>query len=179
MPQHPNETRYSPDDIIVFADLVSRWEKSLFVTAYRILSNAADAEEARQNVLLRILDNLQRMPDSDLEPWIRRCVINESLAVLRRRKRELRANERHAADQNGFTSCQSSQVDHRETSAAVQAALAKLDPETRAILSMQFDADMTIREIAAVVEKPHTTVQSQLTAALRKLRSKLALFVNE
>lgn len=160
-------------------DLVVRWEQSLYVTAFRILGNGADAEEARQNFLLRVIDKPALIPSQNIEPWLRRCIINESLALLRRRKRELKANQEHSAGRNGSTSRESSESDHREMVGAVQSSLMELTPETRALLSLRFDNDLTVRQIAEVVGKPHTTVQAQLSAAYRKLRIKLALFFEE
>ncbi len=47
----------------------------------------------------------------------------------------------------------------------------QLEPEQRAILSLRFDEQLTIREIGSVLKQPHTTVQSKLRRAIEQLRN--------
>jgi len=162
-----------------FVDLVACWEKSLFITAWRILGNSEDAEEARQNVLLRILESPDRLPASSFEPWIRRCIINEALSLLRRREREKGAYGKHADRIYGMAVPAAQPLEKEELSRVLQESLQELEPDTRVMLSLRFDDGLTIREIAEVVRKPHTTIQSALQSAYRVLRTKLALFEDE
>jgi len=56
-------------------------------------------------------------------------------------------------------------------------ALEALEPEQRAILSLRFDEECTIREIGSILEQPHTTVQSKLDRAIARLRELLDVSV--
>ena len=167
-----------------FTRLVRRWEDSMFVTAKRILGNSTDAQEARQNVLLNILRKPELVPDKGLEYWIRRCIINESLRLLRQRRADVRKNQFHSnADSNqssnGFVSEPESALEKLESAEALKDALKQLPPDLRVLLTLRFDDELTIREIAEVVDKPHTTVQSQLQSAIDRLRRALAKFAIE
>ena len=178
MPDEPRSKRAS-ENTDWFVDLVAEWETTMFVTAKRILGNATDAQEARQNVLLNILRTPERLPQEGLEYWIRRCIINESLRILRRRRTELKANERCTPSNNGLAADHQSALEFQETSEALQNALVQLSPELRVLLTLRFDDELTIRQIASVVNKPHTTVQSQLRTAIQRLRVMLANFASE
>ncbi len=164
-----------------FTQLVRRWEDSMFVTAKRILGNSADAQEARQNVLLNILRKPGLVPDNGLEYWIRRCIINESLRMLRQRRTEVREkqfclNAHPNPSSNGFVSEPESAFEKLESAEALRDALNQLAPELRVLLTLRFDDELTIREIADVVGKPHTTVQSQLQSAVNRLQRMLEKF---
>ncbi|MCA9202873.1 MAG: sigma-70 family RNA polymerase sigma factor, partial [Planctomycetales bacterium] len=52
-------------------------------------------------------------------------------------------------------------------------ALAELSPDARAILSLRFDEDLTFREIAVLLDRPPSTVKSQLAKAIAQLRDLL------
>ena len=49
----------------------------------------------------------------------------------------------------------------------------------RALLTLRFDEGLTIREIADVLETPHTTIQSRLQSTVRTLRARLGEFSGE
>ena len=62
--------------------------RSTFGLAYSLLDDAADAEEVRQIVLLRMIQRPQILPEAKkLASWIRRCVVNESITLIRQKKR--------------------------------------------------------------------------------------------
>ena len=157
-------------DPIAFEKLVGKFEHVMLRTAYRIVGQQADAEEIRQNVLVRIWQSPQRLPTtSPIGYWIRRCVINEAITMLRRNERDKRKENssvefRLAA--NELSSC-------GDEAESLSLAMNSLTPEQRAILSLRFDDQLTIREIAKTLERPHTTIQSQLTRTIDQLRGLL------
>jgi RNA polymerase sigma factor (sigma-70 family) len=52
-------------------------------------------------------------------------------------------------------------------------ALAALEPDQQALLSLRFDEGLTSREIADAVERPLSTVKSQIGNAVERLRALL------
>ncbi|MEZ4472859.1 MAG: RNA polymerase sigma factor [bacterium] len=62
--------------------------------ALRLLGNATDAEEALQDVFLKILDRVDDFDDQDKTlNWLYRITTNHCLNVIRGRKRRLAATE--------------------------------------------------------------------------------------
>ncbi len=161
-------------DRSAFARLVRTHEQQMLRTAFRIVGQQSDAEEVRQSVLLRIWQSPEKLPEPQrLGSWLHRCVVNESIALLRRRKRYER---RHVDSlEQVHLETQSTCEDEAEL---LRDAMSQLEPEPRAILSLRFDEQLTIREIASLLQQPHTTVQSKLERAIGRLRSHLETQVN-
>jgi RNA polymerase sigma-70 factor (ECF subfamily) len=100
-------------------------------------------------------------------PWlytIARNVLNDE---LRRREAERRAIERSEVDRP------SPESDAVEARRDVWAALETLSEEERESIALRFGADLTVPEIARLLEQPLTTVEGRVYRALRKLRSKI------
>ena len=70
--------------------------------------------------------------------------------------------EQHASAQN-----------LNEENEFIALAMEQLSGEQRAILAFRFDEKMTVRQIADLLELPHTTVHAKLQRAIQTLRSKL------
>jgi RNA polymerase sigma factor (sigma-70 family) len=61
-------------------------------------------------------------------------------------------------------------VEHRDV---VQRALGTLSPEEREAIALRFGADLTLPEMAKLLDLPLTTVEGRVYRALRKLRERL------
>jgi RNA polymerase sigma factor (sigma-70 family) len=61
-----------------------------------------------------------------------------------------------------------------EARATVMEALETLSGEEREAVALRFGADLTVPEIAKVLDQPLTTVEGRVYRALRKLRNELA-----
>lgn len=70
-----------------FGDLYERHRSRVYHTAFRILRNRQDAEDAVQRSFQRAFVNLDRFrEDSAFSTWVTRIAINEALMLLRRRR---------------------------------------------------------------------------------------------
>ena len=70
-----------------FGELYERHRRNLFRSAFRILRNREDAEDAVQRSFQRAFTALVRFrEDSSFSTWMTRIAINEALMLLRRRR---------------------------------------------------------------------------------------------
>lgn len=169
--------RMSEGDRDALDSLVRKWEASMLTMAYRITGQMADAEEVRQNVLMRIVKNPASLPPLGRFPtWLRRCVINESISILRRRKRAPSDNDAVISDVASDDNSPLSQMIQTDDAEQLRRALQALPCDTRVLMTLRFDDSLSIREIADIVEKPHTTVHAQLQQAIRAIRHRLFSF---
>jgi RNA polymerase sigma-70 factor (ECF subfamily) len=151
--------------------LVRMWEHRLLVIAYRVVGNLADAEEVRQAVLVKLAQSPAKLPEaSRFAGWLRRCVVNEAIDWLRRRRSEAGRSEPF----DDTLACRSpsppEQAMAAERSQRLLQAMSRLDPDSRALLALRFDEGLTIRAIAEALERPPMTVHSQITRAVGQLR---------
>ena len=97
-----------------------------------------------------------------LSTWICRVVINTSLDVLRRRKKEMPAFEMPdiPAEEN-----------YGETE--LKHVLGQLDEKSRTVIVLRYFEDMKLDEIAEILGENTNTVKARLYRTLKKLRSYL------
>jgi RNA polymerase sigma-70 factor, ECF subfamily len=70
-----------------FGELYDRYRIKIYRTAFRILRNRQDAEDAVQRSFQRAFTNLCRFrEDSTFSTWVTRIAINEALMMLRHRR---------------------------------------------------------------------------------------------
>jgi len=129
-----------------------------------------DAEDVVQDVLVLIYRNLAWLRDPDLfRPWAFRVA---SRAAFRHLKKARRAPVHVAEDL-----LQTVQVDDTRPSDDALAVLASVDtvsPASRAVLILHFQDELTLAEVAAVLEIPIGTVRSRLAYGLTVLRKRLS-----
>jgi RNA polymerase sigma factor (sigma-70 family) len=103
---------------------------------YRVLRHAQDAEDAAQQVLLELIDELPRLRDAEhVERWLHRVSFHVALNLKRSRRRPMEMQRRD--DQ-----AQSEHVDrlHEE--------IARLDPDLRAVVVEHYFERRTLEQIA-------------------------------
>ena len=152
-----------------FTDFVRKYEHSILRIAVRITRKMDDAEEVRQKLLLNLWQNPSNIPQDDRIPaWIRRCTVNASIDQLRNRERQPISSP--TIERLAHKSSPEVSLDEKDL---LDHALSKLTPQQRGLVSLRFDEHLTVREIANTLNKPHTTIQSQLGVAIDRLRAQM------
>jgi RNA polymerase sigma-70 factor (ECF subfamily) len=155
--------RYLAGDQGAAGGLVDRYQKRLFNVALRLLGNAQDAEDVTQTVFLNAFDKLGTYdPTYRFFSWIYRMTVNESLNLLKRRRRIVTLEDVPVPG-NG--------ADHAaEVQDRVGQALMQLNPDDRAVVVLRHFVAFSYEEIAQVLEVPVKTVKSRLFTARERLR---------
>jgi RNA polymerase sigma-70 factor, ECF subfamily len=82
-----------------FGELYERHRLRILHTAFRILRNRQDAEDAAQRSFQRAFTNLGRFrEDSTFSTWVTRIAINEALMLLRQRRPNISVSENYNDD---------------------------------------------------------------------------------
>ncbi len=151
-----------------FADLVRRYEGRFFRVALRILGNDRDAEDGVQLAFLRVFRKAgDYRSDWQGSTWLYRVVTNVCVDVWRKRSRQPLVDEQSEVEQaRGEEPSGALRLD-------VQAALARLPPETRSVVVLRFSEELSYDEIARVRGVSVNTVKTQLARAKRVLREHL------
>jgi RNA polymerase sigma-70 factor (ECF subfamily) len=143
-------------------------------TAYLILGNRLDAEDAVQEAFLRawrFRDSLAK--ESSFKPWLYRVVVNTCNSRLRVEipHRDLR---RPLDELSGVLS-QNDAVSRVALSGDVLSALRDLPTHLRIVVVLRYYADLSEREIAIAIDRKPGTVKSRLNEARRRLAQHPAL----
>jgi len=146
--------------------LVDRYQKRLFNVALRMLDNVQDAEDATQTVFLNAFLKLRTYdPRFRFFSWIYRMTVNESLNVLKRRKRTETLEDGPEIAAPGAGPDGATELQDR-----VGRALMQLKPDDRAVVVLRHFVFFSYEEIAEVLEIPVRTVKSRLFTARERLR---------
>src|ERR1700691_4777116 len=147
-----------------------------FRTAYLILHNRADAEEAVQDAFLRAWRFRAAVPDGEgVRPWLYRVVVNACLSKLRadraRAERTTRFDElspEPGADTPAAGEPEAA-AEERETQRAVLDAVSALPEHLRAVVVLRYDRPLSERGIATVIHRRTGTVKSRMHDARARL----------
>ena len=103
--------------------------------------------------------------------WIYTIALNRLRDIQRSAAAERRAMERVAGSAGpGESSRDHDHVEHRDT---VARAMGALSDEERDAIALRFGAELTVPEIAKLLNEPLTTAEGRVYRALRKLRGEL------
>jgi len=150
-----------------FTRLAFELSDRLFAVAHRILRDFDSAGDALQVTLLRIWRDLPTLRDPSLvEAWAYRVVVRACHDELRKLRRQAPALHLLAAD--GAEDDPAISIADREQ---LDRAFRTLTVEQRAAIVLQYYRDLTLSEIAEVLQVPIGTVRSRLHYAKRALRS--------
>lgn len=146
--------------------LVDRYQKRLYNLALRLLADVQDAEDVIQTVFFNAFVKLHTFdPRYRFFSWIYRMTVNESLNVLKRRKRTVALED--APDMAAPATRSSGAVEAQER---LDKALQRLQPDDRAVVVLKHLESFSYEEIADVLDIPVRTVKSRLFTARERLR---------
>ena len=163
-------------DVRAYEDLVRRHQDVAFRVAQLVAGNAADAEDAAQEAMVKAYYALDRFrEDAPFRPWLLRIVANE--ASNRRRSSGRRAQLALAASAERSSgdvapSPEESTVRDEEQRQLV-AALNRLKEPDRLVIGCRYLLELSEAETAEALGWRVGTVKSRLSRALPKLRAEL------
>ena len=170
----------------LFYELVRPYERSVYLSAYSVLHNQADAEEVVQEALLKAFTHLDQLRANDkFKAWLLLIAVNE--ARMRRRKDrqhlyESLEEQAMETEEGEFMPRQfadwreipSDLIERKEIRAAVRKALDTLPEKYRAVFVLRDMQHLTVAETATVLDLTIPAVKTQLHRARLQVREQLA-----
>lgn len=178
MAEHADEDtlikRSIDGDHAAFAQLMERYAGAVFNLAYRMLGNAHEAEDASQEIFLRVYTNLARFDqERRFSTWLLSIGSNYCIDRLRRRRFAwLTLDDTVLTIPNPGKGPEHSAIE-REERDAVQRALLRLPPAYREIAVLRYWNDLSYEEICDVTGLPESTIKTRLHRARRMLANAL------
>ncbi len=149
-------------------ELVGRWQKRLWQYAYRVTGSESAAWDIVQEAWFSIVKGLPKLKDSSVFPnWAFRIANNKCNDRLRGLQRQSHLNGQLAEDAQSQPGEKKNA--HGKTE-SLQAAVAKLSPDRRALLSLRYHEEFDIGQIAEILSVPEGTVKSRLHRTVNELR---------
>ncbi len=160
--------RAKAGDLAAFEEIVVRHERQVFLTALRLLGRREDAQDAAQEVFIRLHRHLGRFDeDREFAPWLYRMTVNVCRDIGRKRRKEEMAPLEELA---GTAQDPQAGALAAERLRIAREGLRRLPEKERAALVLRDLEGLTTREVARVLGSTETTVRSQISSARLKLR---------
>jgi RNA polymerase sigma-70 factor, ECF subfamily len=165
-------------DADALSQLYDQFSHALRSIAFRVLSDAAEADDVLQEVFIKVWDRAAQYVPALGTPatWLITITRNAALNRLRGRNRNIAAMERAAAEPSHQTTDADSAFEcvvSGETILLVREALASLPDEQRIPLEMAYLRGLTYEEVAEALGHPLGSVKSRVRRGMARM--KLAL----
>ena len=168
-------SRAQRGDPAAFGALVVAYQEVAFRTAYLVLGDAAEAEDAAQEAFVKAYRALDRFrPGAPFRPWLLRIVANSARNRRRSAGRRLGLQLRaEAAEGSRAVESAETAVLAVERRAELLAAVNGLAADDRLLIGARYFLDLHESEIATLIGVPRGTVKSRLSRARERLSRRL------
>jgi RNA polymerase sigma-70 factor (ECF subfamily) len=172
------------------AKLFLPYAPALYLGALRLTRNPADAEDVRQDALLKAMTRLEQFAGTpgenrdDLYAWVSRIAANASIDVLRKRRdgRLFSLEEPSGAGEetlgSNVAACQDNpeeRLARREMRKLMADAITQLAPNLRQVCLLRDVLQYSTQEVAERLGISAMAIRLRLFRAHRRLREKLSL----
>ena len=154
-----------------FEDLIRMWEKRLFYYIRRLVDDEHDAWQILQETWVKVLRSIRKIREPQKLPaWLYITARNTAISHLRNeyvRQYSLENND------NISSEIGTEQILRIDDAEQVHYGLARLSLPHREVLTLFFLQDLSLDEVAAVLDVPVGTVKSRLYYAKRAMKKVL------
>jgi RNA polymerase sigma-70 factor (ECF subfamily) len=166
-------------DPFAFQEIVKRYQNRVYGVAFRIVRRHDVADDVAQETFLRAYRKLDLFDvGRPFGPWISRIAANLTINHVRS---PVSREEELDEDQHERSTASGSPLDgvlEQEARDLLEAALAGLPTEQRAVFVLRMTEELSYREIADTLQISIGTVMSRLSRAREKLRLALAGYLS-
>ncbi|MDD5863068.1 MAG: sigma-70 family RNA polymerase sigma factor [Firmicutes bacterium] len=134
--------------------------------AYSYTKNQEDALDAVQNAVCKALESFESIRNTGaIKTWFYRILINESLHIIQKRKKEAASSDLEDVDM----------VYHEKAydQESVEEELDQLEPDVQEIIRLRFFEEMSLKEISSITGYNLSTVKTKLYRGLKLLRENI------
>jgi len=159
--------------------LLERYQHRLYRFLVRLVHEPATAEDLFQMTWMRVAENCRRFdPNRGIEPWLFSIARNLAIDYLRRARPEsldepLPSGDSRAEMIAGKQASALEMLMGEQRTSRLIGAIGELPSIYCEVITLRFEEEMKLEEIAEVLDIPLSTVKTRLRRALDALRGKL------
>ncbi|MFK7748041.1 MAG: RNA polymerase sigma factor [Kordia sp.] len=155
-----------------YAALVTKYQRMVFTLAVRMVGNREDAEEVAQDTFVKAYKALDRFKGtSKFSTWLYRIVYNTSLDYIKKNKRIILSEHIDEVNEADIGSMQNAltYIEAKEKKQLIENALLKLPEDERVLLTLFYFEELSLKEIAEIVQLSYDNVKIKLHRSRKKL----------
>lgn len=168
-------TRILQGEQEAFRELVNLYSQHVFHTAYSVLRDAKDAEDASQEVFIQVFKALPQYRSEGFKTWITRIALNKSIDMKRKLAR--RSSEQQGDDGEVLERTPSRDEDtlvqliHKEKKEELKHKVSNLPDNHREVVTAFYLEEKNYEQIAVELGVTVKTVESKLYRARQWIRN--------
>ncbi|WPC41167.1 sigma-70 family RNA polymerase sigma factor [Clostridium sp. JS66] len=151
-----------------FCELIKINKEVLYKTAFYYTKNKHDSLEILDDVVYKAYKSIKKLKrEKYFNTWLMRILINSCINYINKRKRliffskNIDITEKHKS------------VDNREELLDLYKAIDTLEDKFKMIIILRYFNDLTVPQIASIMDYPIGTVKTYIHKALKQLRIEL------
>jgi len=159
-------------DTVLFSQLVKRYQRPVHSLIRQIITCREDAEELTQDVFMKAFKSLEKFRgDCSLSSWFYRIAYNTAISATRKKTYyfpdidDNYLNNIPDDDVDGILE----KVEDELFLQRLEAAIDKLDIESKALISLYYTEDKSVNEIAEIMQLSNVNVKVKLFRTRKKL----------
>jgi RNA polymerase sigma-70 factor (ECF subfamily) len=163
--------RSNAGDQIAFGEIFEQYKNLVYRTAYLLLDNPHEAEDALQEIFVKVYRALDQYQPSKaaFSTWLYRITVNH---CLNQRRKPLLAPD--PLEESSLVSQPLRTLeDQFADEQTIQQALNRLSVKLRAVIVLRYYHELAYAEIAQILEIPLGTVQSRLNQGMKQIQQAL------
>lgn len=170
-------------DVTAFEDLIKQHERFVFGIAWRVLGNVQDAQDAAQEVFLRLHRYLNSLDEErKIAPWLYQLTINVCRDIRRRARRRCVVPLEELWSETGFEGAVTTAdpeviLTESEKRRILEQGLLRLAEREREAIVLRDVQGLPTAEVAGAMGFTENTVRSQISSGRLKLRAFAAQFL--
>lgn len=145
--------------------MIYEYSQVIYRIAYNYFGNREDAEDIMQEVILKLLTAEREFDSEDhVRNWVIRCSVNECHSLFRTAFRKKRAS---FEDNYAVSDDWDEDIGEIE---CVRQALKNTSPKYRIILYLYYYEEYSVKEIAKMLKRSESTVQTWLARGRKQMK---------
>ena len=169
--------RFPPSNPLVIEAVVRIYRAPVYRLALSILDHPDEAEDATQETFIQVAAHLDRYQvGSDFRAWLYTITVNLCRGYLRKRAAQARLQQALAALGSliGSSGGMETRLVQEQTENEIWDLVDQLPEKQRMVVILRLAHDLSIAEIAQILDISPKTVYSRLYDAFRNLRGQMA-----
>jgi RNA polymerase sigma-70 factor (ECF subfamily) len=156
-------------DVSAFEQIILRHERRVLSIAWRLLGRIEDAQDAAQEVFLRVFRYLHRFDTrKSFEPWLVRMTVNVCRDLGSKRLRQPAVELK--PDQLRATGDPHSELNAEEQRHMLHTALSELPEKERSAIVLRDIEGFSTADVAEILGSSEATVRVQISSARIKIK---------
>lgn len=150
-----------------FEELIGSVRRKLYCTAYSYVKNEQDALDIYQETIYKAFTTLKSLKKPEaFQSWITKILIYKAIDFIRKETRHFTTDKEEL-----FAELMNPEnIDSIAHSMDLTEAFNHLSPTYKTIILLRYYHDLSIKEIARIMDYPEGTVKSHLNRAKKELR---------